>query len=163
MKKTVLLALSVATAAAIFLFSAQSKVDSHALSERVASVVATQLAKVDALRPESANRTLKLLFEEHIRKIAHVCEYAVFGFLLHCTYAAFHKKRPCLWALATGAVFGITDELHQLLTQTRDALVGDVALDALGVALGVGLAAGILWIARLRRRGRLRKRALTAD
>ena len=162
-RRIILLTLSAATAAMIFLFSAQSKVDSHALSKRVANAISTQLAKVEVLHPGSEVRASKPLFEERIRKIAHVCEYAVFGFLLHFTYAGFHKKRPCRWALATGALFAITDELHQLLTLTRDALVWDVAIDALGVALGVGLAAGILWITRIMRQYRPKKRTLTAD
>src|SRR5919204_4205528 len=73
-----------------------------------------------------------------LRKGAHVAEYAVLGALL---YRAFEREAL---ALAAGIVYAATDELHQHFVRGRHASPVDVAIDAVGVALGV-----LLWL-RLR-------------
>src|ERR671935_2186221 len=73
-----------------------------------------------------------------LRKCAHVTEYAVLGTLL---YRAFEREAP---ALAAGIAYATTDELHQHFVRGRHGAPVDVAIDAIGVALGV-----LLWL-RLR-------------
>jgi VanZ family protein len=75
-----------------------------------------------------------------LRKGAHVTEYAVLGALL---YRALGRE-PI--ALAAGIAYAATDELHQHFVQGRHASPVDVAIDAVGVALGM-----LVW---LRVRGR---------
>jgi VanZ family protein len=75
-----------------------------------------------------------------LRKGAHVTEYAVLGALLYRALA-----REAL-ALAAGIAYAATDELHQHFVQGRHASPVDVAIDAVGVALGM-----LVW---LRARGR---------
>ena len=68
-----------------------------------------------------------------LRKLAHAAEFAVLGALLLRALAAGRV------ALALGIAYAVTDELHQLLVPGRRGSVVDVLIDAVGVAIGVGL------------------------
>ena len=75
-----------------------------------------------------------------LRKGAHVTEYAVLGGLL---YRALGREAL---ALATGITYAATDEFHQHFVRGRHASPVDVAIDAVGLALGM-----LVWL-RLRER-----------
>jgi VanZ family protein len=75
-----------------------------------------------------------------LRKGAHLTEYAVLGGLL---YRALGREAH---ALAVGIAYAATDELHQYFVRGRHASPVDVAIDAVGVAVGM-----LLWL-RLRER-----------
>jgi VanZ family protein len=66
-----------------------------------------------------------------LRKGAHVTEYAVLGALL---YRALEREPH---ALAAGIAYAATDEVHQHFVSGRHASPVDVAIDAVGVALGM--------------------------
>jgi VanZ family protein len=66
-----------------------------------------------------------------LRKGAHITEYAVLGALL---YRALGRELP---ALAAGIAYAATDELHQHFVRGRHASPVDVAIDAVGLALGM--------------------------
>jgi VanZ family protein len=68
-----------------------------------------------------------------LRKLAHAAEYAVLGALL-----ARATGRPRL-ALVIGVLYTVTDELHQLAVPGRHGAPLDVAIDAVGVLIGVTL------------------------
>jgi VanZ family protein len=66
-----------------------------------------------------------------LRKLAHGAEYAVLGALL---------VRACgsmPWAIATGALYAVSDEVHQTFVRGRHGAITDVLIDTLGVAVGV--------------------------
>lgn len=66
-----------------------------------------------------------------LRKVAHAAEYAVLGFLL---VRAIGRE----WAaLALGIAYAAGDELHQHFVPGRYGSPLDVAIDAVGVAVGV--------------------------
>ena len=75
-----------------------------------------------------------------LRKCAHVTEYAVLGALL---YRALGRETL---ALALGIGYAATDELHQHFVRGRHASPIDVAIEAVGVALGM-----LVWL-RVRQR-----------
>jgi VanZ family protein len=75
-----------------------------------------------------------------LRKAAHLTEYAVLGGLL---YRALGQEAL---ALVVGIAYATTDELHQYFVRGRHASPVDVAIDAVGVAVGM-----LLWL-RLRER-----------
>jgi len=75
-----------------------------------------------------------------LRKAAHLAEYAVLGGLI---YRALGRE-PL--ALAVGIAYAATDELHQYFVRGRHASPVDVAIDAVGVAIGM-----LVWL-RLRER-----------
>jgi VanZ family protein len=69
-----------------------------------------------------------------LRKLAHAAEFAVLGALL---LRALADERA---ALAAGIAYAATDEVHQHFVPGRVGSPVDVAIDAVGVALGV-----LLW------------------
>ena len=78
-----------------------------------------------------------------LRKLAHVTEYAILGLLL----ARALERVPAAFAL--GVAYAVSDEIHQSFVEGRAGRALDVAIDAVGVALGVAL-----WVSRRRLRYR---------
>jgi VanZ family protein len=74
-----------------------------------------------------------------LRKIAHLSEYAILGALLLRAI-----QRPAVVILA-GALYAVTDEVHQHFVRGRHAAWYDVVIDTVGVTIGV-----VVW-SRLRR------------
>src|SRR6185503_1615528 len=69
-----------------------------------------------------------------LRKIAHACEFALLGALL---LRALRDERA---AFAGGVLYAISDEVHQLFVRGRVGSPIDVAIDSVGVAVGI-----LLW------------------
>ena len=65
-----------------------------------------------------------------LRKAAHVVEYAVLGALLG-------RALPTVPAFVAGVAYAVTDEIHQAFVEGRAGTPIDVAIDAVGVLLGV--------------------------
>ena len=76
-----------------------------------------------------------------LRKIAHLSEYAILGALLLRAI-----QRPTV-AILAGALYAVTDEVHQHFVRGRHAARYDVLIDTVGVTIGV-----LAW-SRLFRRG----------
>ena len=66
-----------------------------------------------------------------LRKCAHATEYAVLGLLL---VRAVGNEVP---ALALGFAYAVSDEIHQAFVRGRHASPIDVAIDTLGVVIGL--------------------------
>ena len=66
-----------------------------------------------------------------LRKIAHVCEFAILGVLLVRALA-----RPAL-AILAGGLYAVSDEVHQHFVRGRHAAWYDVVIDTVGVTIGV--------------------------
>jgi VanZ family protein len=66
-----------------------------------------------------------------LRKCAHVTEYAVLGALL---LRALGRELP---AFAAAVAYASTDEFHQHFVRGRHASPLDVAIDAVGVTIGL--------------------------
>jgi VanZ like protein len=66
-----------------------------------------------------------------LRKIAHLAEYAVLGLLLARAVA-----RPEI-AILLGALYAVSDEVHQHFVRGRHAAWYDVVVDTIGVTIGV--------------------------
>ncbi len=68
-----------------------------------------------------------------LRKMAHLAEYGVLGALLLRAL-----RRPNA-AFVVGVAYAITDEIHQSFVRGRHASPLDVAIDGLGIALGIAV------------------------
>jgi VanZ family protein len=68
-----------------------------------------------------------------LRKVAHAAEFAVLGALLQRAVG-----KPIV-AFALGALYAISDELHQSFVPGRLGSPIDVAIDVAGVAVGVAV------------------------
>jgi VanZ family protein len=76
-----------------------------------------------------------------LRKIAHAAEYAVLGFLL------LRAAGRVELALGLGIAYAVSDEIHQHFVSGRQGSPLDVAIDAVGIAVGVYL--GRRWLGRV--------------
>jgi len=74
------------------------------------------------------------VWDEVLRKGAHLAEYAVLGLLL---MRAWGRELP---ALTAAVAYAATDEIHQRFVQGRHSSPFDVAFDACGAAIGL-----LLW------------------
>jgi VanZ family protein len=68
-----------------------------------------------------------------LRKLAHATEYAILGVLLVRA-----TGRPGL-AFGLGVLYSVSDEIHQVFVPGRHGAPLDVAIDAVGVAVGIAL------------------------
>jgi VanZ family protein len=89
--------------------------------------------------PDASPETL-LTVHGGIRKLAHLTEYAVLAVLV---LRALERPGRSLAALVVLALllcagYAAADELHQTLVPSRTGSPVDVAIDALGAALGLG-------------------------
>ena len=70
-------------------------------------------------------------------KIYHFGEYAVFSLLIFVALkyyrTGFILRHVHLWAVVIPCLFAISDEIHQYYVPGRDATLGDLAADFLGV------------------------------
>jgi len=68
-----------------------------------------------------------------LRKCAHMAEFGVLAILI---------LRACgsvPWAFALAVAYAVTDEVHQLFVQGRHGSPVDVAIDAVGAAIGLAV------------------------
>ena len=68
-----------------------------------------------------------------LRKLAHTAEYAILGALL---VRATARAWP---AFGLGVLYAASDEIHQTFVLGRHGSPVDVAIDAVGVAVGIAL------------------------
>lgn len=71
------------------------------------------------------------VWDEVLRKLGHVTEYAVLGALL---VRAVRRPLP---AFVLGVAYAASDELHQHFVPGRTGAPLDVAIDAVGVLVGI--------------------------
>lgn len=97
-----------------------------------------------------------------IRKAAHFTEYAVLGLLLGLLFERLALRRiespprrvliRKMLAFFTGAVYGVSDEIHQIFVFGRSCELRDIGIDAAGVLFGVLIASLILFLQERRRK-----------
>ncbi len=152
--------LTVALMTGIFLFSHQGK-SSETTSESFAFVI------IDTVHPEYEEASAEEQIDiwntaQHIaRKAAHVIEYMALGFLLRiCLESWFggtgktDKKKKLRWiAFAIGALYAVSDEIHQYFVPGRSSEILDMLVDSLGVFPGVLLAERLIVVVNRSNKG----------
>ena len=74
-------------------------------------------------------------FDEPIRHVGHMIEFAVLGLLLAMLAVLIRRK---LWmAFVIGCGYGAFDEIHQLFVEGRGCQLSDLCFDAIGVLTGI--------------------------
>jgi VanZ family protein len=104
------------------------------------------LPLLHALLPEASPERLGAIHTA-IRKGAHVSEYLVLGVLLvrALRHEGLRGTALATTAVLIGVAYAALDETHQAFVPSRTASPGDVAVDAIGLIAGVGLA--FAWVA----------------
>jgi len=76
--------------------------------------------------------------------LAHIVFYAVLGVLLFAALAGRTSGKtlvlPAFLAIALATLYGASDEVHQAFVEGRTASEWDLAADAAGAILGIGMA-----------------------
>ena len=153
--RIVLWALVIFWMGVIWSLSAQVREDSAETSSGIIRWLLEHLDKsfLDLSAEEQLLRVEGLSFL--VRKSAHLCLFAVLGFL---SFAAFSvdlpPRRAFPAALGLGAVRAVLDEVHQSFVPGRSCEFRDMCIDSAGVLLG---AAFLLLILSLIQRKKLKK------
>ena len=131
----------------IFCFSAQTGVESGAMSgritTRVLNLVIPGFSNFVPEKQEAIRSTVGLI----VRKLAHFSEYALLGSSLMLHNHQIEKRTlvrlPWLWSWVVGTLYAASDEFHQGFVAGRGPSVVDVMIDSGGVLAGTVL---LLWI-----------------
>ena len=154
-KHSILLSLFlvIAVMVIIYCFSAQTGVESGAMSGRITrwvlNLVVPGFGDFSQEKQEAIRSTVSFV----VRKLAHFSEYALLGISLMLHIAQIEKKitvrLPWLWSWCVGTLYAASDEFHQCFVAGRGPSVRDVIIDSSGVIAGTLL---LLWIIRRRTR-----------
>ncbi|MBQ5326334.1 MAG: VanZ family protein [Oscillospiraceae bacterium] len=113
-----------------------------------------------------------VLSEYQVRKLAHIAEFAMLGFLLTFCLRVYTKRLIafCAWPLLFGLFIAVCDEFLQRFVPGRGSSIKDIFIDFIGVCGGTGVAIAIVfalsflfWIFWGRKRNRRRKAAMAQE
>lgn len=128
----------------IFSMSARNADESRDQSSTVCEIICEAVVKDYDRLPPARQIALQQRLSFPVRKGAHLTEYIVLGALLTLTVSAGRSGRdlPSLRdrmasALPAGALYAVTDELHQIFVPGRSGELRDVLIDSAGVFLGI--------------------------
>lgn len=130
----------------IFCFSAKNADDSTKESHRVGKTVGYIVEYDFQEWTADAQERYAEKIDHPVRKTAHFMEYMLLGSL---ATNAWYDEKYRKWIrlavpFAIGAVYSMTDELHQLLVSGRAGMITDILLDCSGVLTGVLLSSLVL-------------------
>ena len=136
----------------IFSFSNQDAEESSSVSSRVAEILIKLQPKYKNIT-DSEKEELIEKYQTPVRKFAHFSIYTILGMSivgLTCTYEISNRKRELITIIA-GALYAMSDEIHQTFIAGRSGQVTDVLLDTFGVIVGTILVLGIIKILKNKR------------
>ncbi len=134
----------------IFTFSARNAEQSAGDSTSVGILFGRLFVPGFAQMDKQAQMDFAEKVDHPVRKTAHATEYAVLGFLIAGSYADRKKKwiELLLVPFAIGALYAVSDEIHQMFVPGRSCQVTDMLIDSCGVLAGT--LAGMLIFVRSR-------------
>lgn len=137
-RKLLILFVALLWSGVLFFFSGQSGTESANIS--------LNLAKWLVERFDFDMTAAQL--EPVLRKLAHVCIFALEGFLVYCTLCVFRMGRRGNWLIAVVicAVVGALNEAHQMFAVERSCQFTDVLIDTAGAVMGISFAAFAGWL-----------------
>lgn len=130
----------------IFAFSAENAADSAEKSNGILAFILRLFdGRLDSYSPEKQAAILEK-YSFYIRKTAHFSIYTLLGFLTANAFAYQKhlygfpsKKKVVVFSVAIGALYAVTDELHQYFVPGRSCSLRDMLIDSAGVTAGVFL------------------------
>jgi len=146
------------TGLTVGMLSAMETPQAHALGARRTALAWAPVVGWGALIfIASATPNLRFLPDDSldlvVRKLGHMGVFGILALLLwHAIATTTTVRRPWAWAIALAVLYAITDEIHQGFVAGRHASPVDVAIDAAGVLIAVGVVAGVLSLGRRARR-----------
>lgn len=135
----------VATILFVFRNSMQIAEDSSAASQYVHAAIQSFFTKLGAVEFAAS------ITEYQVRKLAHICEYALVGFWMMLCLRVYtkHFLRHITWPMFGGLFIALMDETIQLFSDGRSASVTDIWIDFFGVMMGLSTAFFLLCLWRM--------------
>ncbi len=143
-KKTIIYAICLfCVMAVIFAFSSQNKEESNALSMSISNKIENVVeinSKKSFVNEDEKNEYFKKItskINSILRKNAHAFLYAMFGlfaFLLF-TNEGRGDYTASIYTLIASVLYAASDEMHQILSQSRNGRFKDVCIDVFGTVI----------------------------
>ena len=140
------------TAVMIYCFSAQSAALSSDTSARVTRWLLQMLKRGFGDLSAREQQALISRYGPFMRKAAHFTEFFLLGLFLRLLLQWLRVRRKTAVSWALGALYAVTDELHQIAVGGRAAMARDVLIDSAGVLCGALLALLCVYLAAKRAR-----------
>ena len=122
----------------IYLFSSQNADASDSLSEGLLSKIIERVIESFSQMEDGAKAELISQYNRLIRKCAHYSIYTLLGFILSRLWKFYKSQDRAFWkVLLIGALYAVTDEIHQLFVPGRSGSIIDVLIDTAGVLTGI--------------------------
>ena len=121
----------------IFCFSNEKSDKSTDTSGSAIKTVLSRFEQFNNLEQDDQQKLIENL-QHPIRKLAHFTIYTIGGMLFFNfinTYKITNKKK-IMFTIIFGALYAVTDEIHQLFIPGRSGQISDILLDTLGVITG---------------------------
>lgn len=136
--RIILIILTLSVMAIIFALSADTADESDAKSDAISDSIVYQILGNFDLTDEQIE-TLVRRCVVIVRKTAHFLEYAALGFLLASVFVSFGLKTKLNIPISfiIGALYAMSDEIHQYFVPGRSCQASDMLLDSSGVITGI--------------------------
>ena len=123
----------------IFSFSSADANKSTSTSDKVITTMIEIKDKIT--NNETPNNEKEIIVKNssfYIRKIAHITEYLILGFLIFNLLKQYSVTN-IYYAIGLSILYSCTDEFHQLFINGRSGSIRDVLIDTIGILIGTYL------------------------
>ena len=139
MKKTISFIVLILWMIVIFSFSSADANKSTGTSDKVITTMIEIKDKIT--NNETPNNEKEIIVKNssfYIRKIAHITEYLILGFLIFNLLKQYSVTN-IYYAIGLSILYSCTDEFHQLFINGRSGSIRDVLIDTIGILIGTYL------------------------
>ena len=139
MKKTISIVSLILWMIVIFSFSSADANKSTSTSDKVITTMIEIKDKIT--NNETPNNEKEIIVKNssfYIRKIAHITEYLILGFLMFNLLKQYSVTN-IYYAIGLSILYSCTDEFHQLFISGRSGSIRDVLIDTIGILIGTYL------------------------
>ena len=139
MKKTISFIVLILWMIVIFSFSSADANKSTGTSDKVITTMIEIKDKIT--NNETPNNEKEIIVKNssfYIRKIAHITEYLILGFLMFNLLKQYSVTN-IYYAIGLSILYSCTDEFHQLFINGRSGSIRDILIDTIGILIGTYL------------------------
>ncbi len=139
MKKTISFIVLILWMIVIFSFSSADANKSTGTSDKVITTMIEIKDKIT--NNETPNNEKEIIVKNssfYIRKLAHITEYLILGFLMFNLLKQYSVTN-IYYAIGLSILYSCTDEFHQLFISGRSGSIRDVLIDSIGILIGTYL------------------------
>ena len=139
MKKTISFIVLILWMIIIFSFSSADANKSTGTSDKVITTMIEIKDKItDQETPISEKEIIVKNSSFYVRKIAHITEYLILGFLMFNLLKQYSVTN-IYYAIGLSILYSCTDEFHQLFISGRSGSIRDILIDSIGILIGTYL------------------------